>query len=136
MSERAGAVIARNTLLALLLGAVLLLVLPRGPALGWSYVDTFTIAFSFAAMGWVAERLLLWIPGIDTPGGRAIRVTGWFAAGLWAYLLGRIAWRLYGRDPAELPALVWGGVFLVGLELVLHAGLAARGEAGFFKRTG
>jgi hypothetical protein len=66
--------------------------------------------------------------GIDTPGGRASRATGWFAAGLWAYLIGRVAWQLCGRDPAQLPALVLGGAFLVALELALHA--------GYFKRVG
>lgn len=135
MSERAGAVLALNTVLALVLGALFLVVLPRSGQLLWDGVDAVTLGLCFALVGYAAERALRAIPGIATTGGRAIRIVGWFAAGLWALLLGRVLWRLYGRDGEELPALVWGGVIMVGLELVLHAVLAARGQSDVFPGT-
>ena len=135
MSERVAAVVARNTALALLVGAGFLLTLPRSAPLGWAFVDAFGLALWLVAGGYVAERVLLRIPGIVTAGGRWVRVAGWFAMGMWAYLAGRVTWRLLGRDPRELPPLIWGGVFLVALELVIHGVLAARGRPGFFSRA-
>lgn len=135
MSERFSAVLVRNTALALVLGAVFLVLLPRSGGLGWDFVDAATLGLCFALIGYGAERALRTIPGIDTAGGRAIRVLGWFAAGLWALLLGRVLWRFFGREADDLPALVWGGVFMVGLELALHAALATRGRSDVFRRT-
>jgi hypothetical protein len=78
------------------------------------------------------EVLLLRIPGIETPGGKMIRVVGWFAGGLWCYELARLALRLYGRDTSELPPLIWGGIFFVGLEFVVHGLLQASGKPNFY----
>ncbi len=135
MSERAGAVLARNTGLAIVLGVLFLVVLPRRGHIVWDFMDAATLGLCFALMGYAAERALRAIPGIATAGGRVVRVVGWFAAGLWAFLLGRVLWRLYGRDADELPALVWGGVFMVALELALHGVLATRGRSDVFSRT-
>lgn len=135
MSDRFGAVLGRNTLLGLVLGAILVAVLPRAGDLRWDYLDATTIGLCFAFVGYAAERALALLPGITTPGGRIVRIAGWFAGGLWAYLAARVVWRLYGRDPAELPALVWGGVFLVAVELALHEALALRGRSDFFHRA-
>jgi len=135
VSDPFGAVLARNTLLGLVLGALLATILPRSGALGRDYLDAVTVGLCFAFLGYAAERALALVPGIRTGGGRLVRVAGWFAAGLWAYLAGRVLWRLYGRDTADLPPLVWGGVFLVAVELVLHGGLALRGRSDFFGRV-
>lgn len=132
--ERFLTALARNTGLALVLGVVFLLGLPRrAGSLGWDYLDAFTLAFCFTFFGYYVEVLLLKIPGIETGAGRLIRMAGWFAGGLWCFVAGRFLWVLYGRDPAELPRLAFGGVFLIGLELVLHAGLNAVGRPNLFR---
>jgi len=48
-------------------------------------------------------------------------------------VVGRYLWMLYGRDVTGLPGLVWGGVFFVALQLLLHAGLDRRGVANFYR---
>ncbi len=117
--------LTRNTLLAIPLGLGFWLAL--GDPLG-----ALTIAFAFTFVGYLVEVALLKIPGIETPGGRLIRVLGWYAGGLWCYELGRWAWVLYGNDPQALPPLLYGGFFFVVLELVLHGALQATGRPSFF----
>jgi hypothetical protein len=102
------------------LAAVFLVLLPRHASLVWDFVDVFTLAFCFTFLGHYVEVLLLALPGIETGPGRVVRVAGWFAGGLWCYLVGRWLWIRYGRDVGDLPGLVWGGVFLLVLELVMH----------------
>lgn len=135
MSDRFGAVLTRNTLLGVALGVLFLAMLPRPGPWGWDLVDAVSLGMCFAFVGYAAERALCAIPGIATPTGRVVRVAGWFAAGLWAALMGRVLWRLYGRETADLPGLVWGGLVLVALELLLHAGLGSRGTSPFFGRA-
>ena len=113
--------LTRNTLLAIPLA--LLFSLATHDLLG-----SFTLAFSFTYVGHLVEVVLLKIPGIDTPGGRLVRVLGWFAGGLWSYELGRWAWVLYGNDPQALPPLIYGGFFFVALELVVHGLRRASGD--------
>ena len=72
------------------------------------------------------------VPGIETPSGKVIRMVGWFAGGLWCYEVARWLLLLYGRNTAELPPLLWGGVFFVGLEFVVHALLQAGGKPNFY----
>jgi hypothetical protein len=124
--------LARNTLLAIAVALVLLVALPRQGPLVWDFLDAFTLAFCFTYIGHWVEVLLLNIPGIDTPIGRVIRMLGWFAGGLWCYELGRLALLAYGRSTHELPPLVWGGVFFVALELIIHGILQARGKPNFY----
>jgi hypothetical protein len=124
--------LTRNTLLAVPLALLLVVVLPRHGAFGWEFLDAFTLAFCFTYVGHLVEVLLLRIPGIETPGGKIIRVVGWFAGGLWCYELARLALRLYGRDTSELPPLIWGGIFFVGLEFVVHGLLQASGKPNFY----
>jgi len=124
--------LTRNTLLAVPLALLLAAVLPGHGAFGWQFLDAFTIAFSFTYVGHLVEALLLKIPGIETPGGKIVRVLGWFAGGLWCYVLARWALVLYGRDTRELPSLMWGGLFFVGLEFVVHALLQASGKPNFY----
>jgi len=107
-------------------------VLPRHGTFGWDFLDAFTLAFSFTYVGHLVEVLLLKIPGIETPGGKIVRVFGWFAGGLWCYELARLALFLYGRNTGELPPLWWGGVFFVGLEFVVHGLLQASGKPNFY----
>ena len=125
--------LARNMLAAALLGALLLIALPRRGALGWDYFDTFIVAFCFTFLGYLVEVLLLQLPEIESGAGRLVRVAGWFGGGLWCYLVARFLWVQFARDLNDLPPLVWGGVFFVGLELVLHAALNAAGRPNFYR---
>jgi len=122
----------RNTLLALPLALLLVALLPRHGTFGWDFLDAFTLAFSFTYVGHLVEVVLLKIPGIETPAGKFVRVLGWFAGGLWCYELGRWLLLLYGRNTSELPPLLWGGVFFVGLEFVVHGLLQASGKPNFY----
>jgi hypothetical protein len=124
--------LTRNTLLAIPLSLVFYLALPRHGQLLWDLLDAFTLAFSFTFVGYLVEALLLKIPGIETPGGRIVRVLGWFAGGLWCYELGRWARLAYGGDPRELPPLIWGGVFFVALQFIVHGVLQATGRPNFY----
>ncbi|HWC74851.1 MAG TPA: hypothetical protein VG454_13030 [Gemmatimonadales bacterium] len=122
--------LTRNTLLALVLALVISGALPRQG--GWDFLDAFTIAFCFAYLGHWLEVWLLKIPGIQTPGGKFVRVLGWFAGGLWCYVIARWVLVLYGRDTSQLPSLIWGGLGFVGIEFVVHAILQATGKPNFF----
>ena len=124
--------LTRNTLLAVPLALLLVAVLPRRGTFGWDFLDAFTLAFSFTYVGHLVEVLLLKIPGIETPAGKIIRVFSWFAGGLWCYELGRWVLLLYGRGASELPPLLWGGVFFVGLQFVVHGLLQASGKPNFY----
>jgi len=131
-AERFTSALTRTTVLAIAIGAVLYLTLPREVSPWWSYVDAFTLAFCFTFLGHYVEVLLLMIPGIEVGAGRLVRMVGWFAGGLWVYEIGRRAWLLYGRSTGDLPPLLWGGLFFVVLELVVHALLRARGRPNFY----
>jgi hypothetical protein len=130
--ERFLTTLTRTTLVAGLVALMLLVVLPRHAGLVPDFVDVFTIAFSFAFFGHYVERFLLALPQIEVGLGRLVRLAGWFAGGLWCYVVARWCWVHYGRDLAELPGLVWGGVFFVGLELLVHAALRARRQPNFY----
>lgn len=124
--------LTRNTLLAVPVALVLYAALPKHGNMAWDLLDAFTLAFSFTFVGYLVETLLLRIPGIETSGGKLIRVVGWFAGGLWCYVLARWALLAYGRDNSELPSLIWGGLFFVGLQFVLHGVLQAQGKPNFY----
>jgi hypothetical protein len=124
--------LTRNTLLALPLALLLVAVLRRRSTFGWDFLDAFTLAFSFTYVGHLVEVLLLKIPEIETPVGKIVRVFGWFAGGLWCFELGRWVLLLYGRSTSELPPLLWGGVFFVGLQFVVHGLLQASGKPSFY----
>lgn len=112
--------LTRNTLLAIPLALVFFLTLPRQGAVGWDLLDDFTLAFSFTYVGYWVEVLLLKLPGIETGTGFLVRLLGWFEGGLWCYELGRWALLAYGRDTTVLPALFYGGIWFVALQLVLN----------------
>ncbi len=112
--------LTRNTLLAVPLALVFFLTLPRQGAIGWDLLDDFTLAFAFTYVGYWVDVLLLKVPGIETGSGFLVRLLGWFAGGLWCYELGRWALLAYGRDTTVLPPLLYGGLWLVALELVLN----------------
>ena len=124
--------LTRSTLLAIPLALLILAMLPRHGRFLWDFLDAFTLAFSFTYVGHWVEVLLLKIPGIETSSGKIVRVLGWFAGGLWCYVLARWALLLYGRDTRELPSLLWGGLFFVGLEFVVHGLLQASGKPNFY----
>ena len=124
--------LTRNTLLAALLALLLYGVLPKHGKFGWDFLDAFILAFSFTYVGHLVESLLLKIPGIETGAGKLVRVVGWFAGGLWCYVLARWVLTLSGRNTTELPPLLWGGVFFVGLEFVVHGLLQASGKPNFY----
>lgn len=134
--DRFLATLTRATLVAGALAFVFLPLLPRQGAFGWDLLDVFTLAFCFTFMGHYVDRLLAQVPGIGEGAGRLVRMAGWFAGGLWCYVVGRYLWIRYGRDPGELPSLIWGGVFFVVFELVRHAVLQARGRPSFFSPEG
>jgi hypothetical protein len=120
MSERFLSVVTRTTLAAALLGVVLLVALPRHASILIDFVDAFTVAFCFTFLGHYVDAMLLALPGIRTGVGHLVRVAGWFAGGLWCYVIARWLWIRYGREPSELPSLLWGGAFLVAWELVMN----------------
>ena len=125
--------LTRNTLLAVPLALLIYTtVLPHHGTPAWDVLDAFTLAFSFTYMGHWVETWLLKIPDIETSIGKVVRVVGWFAGGLWCYEVARWLLLLYGRNTAELPPLLWGGVFFVGLEFVVHALLQAGGKPNFY----
>ncbi len=103
----------RSAIAAAILGLVLLVALPRHASFTGDFLDAFTVAFCFTFFGHYIDRLLLALPGIQEGAGRLVRVTGWFAGGLWCHLVAGWLWIKYGRDLNELPGLVWGGLFLV-----------------------
>lgn len=105
--------LSRSTIAAALLALVLLMALPRHGSFLGDFVDVFTVAFCFTFLGPYIDGLLRALPGIEVGPGRVVRIVGWFAGGLWCYLIGRWLWIKYGRDLNELPGLIWGGVFLV-----------------------
>jgi hypothetical protein len=121
-------ILTRNTIAALLLGAVFLLAFPRHGSLAADFVDTFAVAFCFTFLGRYVDAIVLALPEIESGVGPLVRVAGWFAGGLWCYIVARWLWVHLGRDLSELPALVWGGVFLVALELVMNS-VARRHDA-------
>jgi len=121
--------LTRNTLLAFPLA---LLIAGALPGQGWDFLDAFTLAFCFTYLGHWVEVWLLKIPGIETPGGKFIRVLGWFAGGLWCYVVARWALVAMGRDTTQLPALIWGGLLFVALEFVVHGVLQAAGKPSFY----
>lgn len=122
--------LTRNTLLALAVAFVVYVLLPKQS--GLDFLDAFTIAFSFTYVGYLVEKALLKLPGIETGGGRIVRVIGWFAGGLWCYVLARWLVVLYGHSTAGLPSLISGGFFFVGLQFSLHGLLQATGKPNFY----
>ena len=130
--ERFLTTLTRNTVAAGLLGIAFLFALPRHAGIAWDYVDAFTLAFCFTFLGHYVDALLLTIPEIDVGLGRIVWALGWFAGGLWCYIVARWLWAHYGRDLHELPGLVWGGVFFVCLELVAHLVVKLRGRPSFY----
>lgn len=111
--------LTRDTLAAAGLGFLLLLVLPRHGSFASDFVDTFTLAFWFTFLGRYIDAMLRSLPEIAEGVGPFVRLAGWFAGGLWCYVIGRWLWIKYGRDLNDLPGLLWGGVFLVVLQLVV-----------------
>ena len=120
--------LTRNTLLALPLTILFDVALSAR----YDLLDAFTLAFSFCYVGYLVEKALLKIPGIETGGGKIIRILGWFAGGLWCYVLARWALVAYGKDTSELPSLMVGGFFFIGLQFLVHAMLQASGKPNFF----
>ena len=124
--------LARNAFAAALLGLAAFSFLPRSGSFLWDWFDAFTLALCFTLLGHYIEVILLKLPGIDTGVGRLVRLAGWFGGGLWCYVVARWLWLQYRRDLADLPGLLWGGVFLVALELVIHLGLKLTGKPSFY----
>jgi hypothetical protein len=125
--------LTRSTLLAVPLALLIYTtVLPHHGPVGWDLLDAFTIAFCFTYVGHWVEVVLLKIPGIETGTGKLIRIFGWFGGGLWCYEVARWLLVMYGRNTAELPSLMAGGLFFVGLEFVVHGLMQASGKPNFY----
>jgi hypothetical protein len=112
--------LTRSTIAAVVLSLALLAVLPRHASLGSDFVDVFTVAFCFTFLGHYVEAALGTVPGIEKGPGQLVHLVGWFAGGLWCYVVARWLWVRYGRDLNDLPGLGWGGVFLIVLQLVMQ----------------
>jgi len=130
--ERFITTLTRSAIIAGLVGLLLVLVLPRHVGFLWDFVDAFSVAFCFTLIGHYVELFLLALPNVETGLGRVVRLAGWFAGGLWCYIVARWLWLLYGRDLNELPGLMWGGVWFIVLELVVHAVMKSRGQPNFY----
>ena len=102
--------LTRNTIAALLLAPVLLVALPRHASLAADLVDVFALGFCFTLLGHYVDALLLALQGIETAVGRLVRLAGWFAGGLWCYVVARWLWIKLGRDLSDLPGLLWRGI--------------------------
>lgn len=124
--------LTRNTLLSIPVALVIYAMSRKHGNVAWDLLDAFTLAFAFTYVGHWVEVWLLKIPGIDTGTGKFVRVLGWFAGGLWCYVLARWALMLYGRDTRELPPLIWGGFGFVALEFFVHGLLQASGKPNFY----
>jgi len=124
--------VGRNMAIAALLAIPIVLLVPRRDTIAWDYLEVFTVAFCFAIAGHFAEVAALSLADIGTGWGRLVRMGIWFAAGLWALVIARWLWVRYGRDLHGLPPLIWGGVAMVVLELLVHAGLKRAGKPSFY----
>ena len=124
--------LGRNALLAAVLGLVFFAAFPRSDGALWDYFDVFSVALCFTLVGHYIEVLLLLLPGIETGAGKLVRLAGWFGGGLWCYVIARWLWLQYRRDLGDLPGLIWGGVFLVVLEMLLHLVLRTQGKPNFY----
>ena len=111
----------RSTIAAALLGLILLMAVPRHGTFMGDFVDVFIVAFCFTFLAPYIDVFLRALPGIEVGPGRLVRLAGWFAGGLWCYLIGRWLWIKFGRELNDLPGLIWGGVFLVIYELVMNS---------------
>jgi len=130
--ERFLTTVTRTGVAAGIIALILVLLLPRHAGFGLDFVDLFSVAFCFTFLGHYVEVFLLAVPQISVGAGRLVRLAGWFAGGLWCYVVARWLWVHYGRNLAELPGLLWGGVFLIALELVVHGWMKSRGVANFY----
>ena len=70
--------LTRTTILALVLGLVLLGALPRHGSIVSDYVDAFTVAFCFTFLGHYVDRVLLVLSGIRSGVGPLVRLAAWF----------------------------------------------------------
>lgn len=130
--ERFITTLTRAAIWAGVLGFLAMLILPGHGGFPWDYVDAFTIAFCFTFIGPYVDAFLRAVPQIEVGLGRLVRLAGWFAGGLWCYIVARWLWLQYGRDLAELPRLLWGGVGFVAFQLVAQALMKSRGETSFY----
>jgi hypothetical protein len=89
MGEPFWKTLQRSTIAAAIIGVVLLLALPRHGSLASDFVDVFTLAFCFTFLAPYVDRLLLALPDVRTDFGPLVRVAGWFAGGLWCYVIAR-----------------------------------------------
>ena len=118
--ERFVVTLTRSAIPAGVLGVLFLFLLPRHAGILSDFVDAFSLAFCFTFLGHYVDLLVGALPEVEVGMGRLVRVAAWFAGGLWCYLVARWLWVHYGRDVSDLPRLIWGGVFLVVLQLVLR----------------
>ncbi len=110
---------ARSLVAAVPLALVLFLVVPRHAELWSDAFDVFSIALCFTFLGALFDVVLLALPGITQGLGWVVRFGGWFAGGLWCAVIARWLWFRYARDLAELPALMWGGVAMIVIQVLM-----------------
>jgi len=86
---------------------------PRHASLAFDFVDVFTWRSASTFLGHYIDRLFARSARDPHRRGTLVRGLGWFAGGLWCYVIARWLWTHYGRDLGELPGMIWGGLFLV-----------------------
>ncbi len=89
--------LGRNALLAAVLGLVFFAAFPRSDGALWDYFDVFSVALCFTLVGHYIEVLLLMLPGIETGGGKLVRLAG-----------GAVVLRDRALAVASVPARSWG----------------------------
>lgn len=127
----------RNLAIAVVGGGVVSLL--RGGVQAW---PTVTVLMLWPAFGghfleiWFLNRLRLVLPR-DRGTQLAARLGLWFAGGIAVFNAAALtAWAL--RRPFVVPQLPWWGAGLgfIAVELIAHAGLAARGRPSVYDGTG
>lgn len=111
---------ARSLAAAVPLALVLFLLEPRQAGFWSDAFDVFSVAFCFTFLGALFDVVLLALPGITEGLGWGVRVTGWFAGGLWCTVIARWLWSHYARDLADMPGLIWGGVAMIVIQALIQ----------------
>jgi hypothetical protein len=134
--EPIGRTLVRNVAIAVAVGAVL--AMRKGnPGL---LVPLSTLALWFSLGGHFVEVAFLNGMRPLIPSGRLAQVSArlatWFAGGSMLYVLMATTARVLLVHAPRLGLWWLGGLFLIGLELVVHAALSLRRRPNFYSGTG
>lgn len=132
-----GSVVLRNLTIAVVLGAVVALI--TGRLSRWPLAAVLALWPSFGGH-WLEVFFLNWLrPRLPAARGvqAVARISLWFAGGMGF----AVALRATAMVLAALPTMAWmpwwlGELGFVGIELVAHLGLMARGRPSFYDGLG